>query len=125
MQPTNSGQFHDSPERIWRGHLPTMAAPTPNRKLNMKKFVCLALPMLAASALAHAEDFYLGANLSSATRGNIQSVDGATKVEQGQSKKGCLTDYMPATRCRKTGQWKPAIVAKQVLPPLSCRRIIR
>ncbi|MYN46796.1 outer membrane beta-barrel protein [Pseudoduganella sp. FT93W] len=54
----------------------------------MKKFVCLALPMLAASALAHAEDFYLGANLSSATRGNIQIVDGATKVEQGQSKKG-------------------------------------
>jgi len=54
----------------------------------MKKCLCLAVPLLAASALAYADDFYLGANLSGTTRGHIEYADGASKVDQGQSKKG-------------------------------------
>jgi len=38
----------------------------------MKKFLCITLIAVAGSSLAHAEDFYLGANISPGSKGHVE-----------------------------------------------------
>lgn len=53
----------------------------------MNKFLCTTLIIVAASSLAHAEDFYLGANINPGSKGHLKYDDGATSVERSANKR--------------------------------------
>ncbi|MYM80887.1 outer membrane beta-barrel protein [Duganella sp. FT50W] len=53
----------------------------------MKKFLCPTLIVVAASSLAHAEDFYLGANINQGSKGHLKYGDGVTSVERSANQR--------------------------------------
>lgn len=53
----------------------------------MNKFVCSTLIALAASSLAHAEDMYIGAGVSSLGKGKIKYLDDGVTTERYSTKR--------------------------------------
>ncbi|MCU6501130.1 porin family protein [Rugamonas sp. A1-17] len=53
----------------------------------MKKIICTAFVALAASSLAHAEGFYVGANIGTQTNGNIKFNESGMTTEHSAVKK--------------------------------------
>ncbi|MES2162228.1 MAG: porin family protein [Pseudomonadota bacterium] len=53
----------------------------------MKKIVCSALIVLAASSVAHAEGLYVGANISPQTNGNVKFTENGVTTDRSEVKK--------------------------------------
>jgi len=53
----------------------------------MKKIICTAFVALAASSLAHAEGWYVGANISPQTNGHIKYTENGVTTERNEVKK--------------------------------------